>query len=241
MEKYGFVYIWRDKKHKKLYIGCHWGSEDDGYICSSTLMRNNYRNRPQDFRRKILQRVFTTRTDLLEVEYRWLQLIPELQLGVKFYNKNKHKFGHWSAQDLGRGTKGTMTITDGVKERRVDPALPIPPGWRRGRSPSTKSALSEKLKQRYSEDPKLREQLKQRYSEDTKFREQLRRKHPRVVGDDTRKKLSDAHRGKKKNYPSGVIGHFWITNGEENMRVPEQTTVSKGWRRGRVMRKLSTC
>ena len=35
MEKYGFVYIWFDRKHKRYYIGCHWGHEDDGYVCSS--------------------------------------------------------------------------------------------------------------------------------------------------------------------------------------------------------------
>lgn len=29
-EKYGFVYIWRDRKYNRYYIGCHWGREDDG-------------------------------------------------------------------------------------------------------------------------------------------------------------------------------------------------------------------
>lgn len=28
-EKYGFVYIWFDKKHKRFYIGCRWGTEND--------------------------------------------------------------------------------------------------------------------------------------------------------------------------------------------------------------------
>ena len=42
MEKYGFVYIWYDRKHKRYYIGSHWGSEDDGYICSSTHMNHAF-------------------------------------------------------------------------------------------------------------------------------------------------------------------------------------------------------
>ena len=54
MEKYGFVYIWRDRKHKMFYIGCHWGTEDDGYVCSSNRMRNAYNRRPNDFKRKII-------------------------------------------------------------------------------------------------------------------------------------------------------------------------------------------
>lgn len=43
-EKYGFVYIWRDKKHNRYYIGCHWGTTDDGYICSSPWMKQAYKH-----------------------------------------------------------------------------------------------------------------------------------------------------------------------------------------------------
>jgi len=32
MQKYGFVYIWFDRKHKRYYIDSHWGKEDDSYI-----------------------------------------------------------------------------------------------------------------------------------------------------------------------------------------------------------------
>ncbi len=30
-QKYGFIYLWRDRKHNRYYLGSHWGSEDDGY------------------------------------------------------------------------------------------------------------------------------------------------------------------------------------------------------------------
>ena len=33
MEKYGFVYLWYDRKRKMFYIGSHWTTETDGYIC----------------------------------------------------------------------------------------------------------------------------------------------------------------------------------------------------------------
>jgi hypothetical protein len=52
--KYGFVYLWFDRKHKRYYVGAHWGKEDDGYICSSNWMRDAYKKRSQDFLREIL-------------------------------------------------------------------------------------------------------------------------------------------------------------------------------------------
>ena len=55
-EKYGFVYLQFDRKHKRYYVGCHWGTVDDGYICSSNWMRDTYNRRPQDFKRRILKK-----------------------------------------------------------------------------------------------------------------------------------------------------------------------------------------
>ena len=72
MEKYGFVYIWRDKKRKMYYIGSHWGTEDDGYICSSDRMRKAYRRRPDDFKRRVISRIDTNREELLDEEHRLL-------------------------------------------------------------------------------------------------------------------------------------------------------------------------
>ena len=86
MQKYGFIYIWRDRKHKRYYIGSHWGNESDRYICSSTWMRNSYKRRPQDFKRRILAKIYTNRKDLLKEEYKWLLKIKKIDLGKKYYN-----------------------------------------------------------------------------------------------------------------------------------------------------------
>jgi hypothetical protein len=94
--KYGFVYIWYDRKHKRFYIGCHWGEETDRYICSSKWMNRSYKRRPQDFRRKILSRIMTNKTDLLDEEYRWLSKIKKEELGKRYYNVRNHHTGHWS-------------------------------------------------------------------------------------------------------------------------------------------------
>lgn len=49
-----FVYCWTDIKTNKLYVGWHKGSTDDGYICSSKLMLEEYNKRPNDFKREII-------------------------------------------------------------------------------------------------------------------------------------------------------------------------------------------
>lgn len=136
MEKYGFVYIWFDRYRHKFYIGCHWGAEDDGYICSSNQMRDAYRRRPQDFKRRILKRISSSRTDLLEEEFKWLQLIPDHELGVRYYNQTKRHFGHWTAHPDSRTI--AQKISDANKGR-------IPPNKGKPISEATRKKLSEKL------------------------------------------------------------------------------------------------
>jgi hypothetical protein len=82
----GFVYIWRDKKHNRYYVGSHWGYPTDNYICSSVWMRNAYKRRPEDFKRRILETVSTTRQDLYNREYAWLSLIKKHEIGERYYN-----------------------------------------------------------------------------------------------------------------------------------------------------------
>lgn len=95
MEKTGFIYLWFDRFRKMYYIGCHWGTESDGYICSSDRMREAHRRRPQDFKRRIIQRNIP-REKLLDEEFKWLSLIPDKELGRRYYNHSKKHFGHWA-------------------------------------------------------------------------------------------------------------------------------------------------
>ena len=94
MEKYGFVYIWRDKKRNRYYIGCHWGTETDGYICSSNWMRSAYRTRPQDFKRRILARVHD-RKEMYSIEAQWLSLIKASEIKERYYNLHNHHQNLW--------------------------------------------------------------------------------------------------------------------------------------------------
>lgn len=120
MEKYGFVYIWRDRKHNRYYIGCHWGHQEDSYICSSRWMRNTYRRRPEDFRRRILAFVYTTREDLYQEEYKWLCKIKPEEMRVKYYNLCLKKFNHWTSDE-----EKSLTVREKLsktgKQKHQDP------------------------------------------------------------------------------------------------------------------------
>lgn len=110
MEKYGFVYIWRDKKHNRYYIGMHWGTEDDGYICSSTWMMQAFNLRPQDFKRKIIERVYTNRKDLYEREKYWLSFIKDEEIKVKYYNLSKNVNDTWLNEDSKKSRREKISI-----------------------------------------------------------------------------------------------------------------------------------
>ena len=74
------------------YVGCHWGTEDDGYICSSNRMRDAYRRRPQDFKRRIIKRVYTNRKDTFIEEQRYLDMIKPDERKIRYYNISLHSF-----------------------------------------------------------------------------------------------------------------------------------------------------
>jgi hypothetical protein len=112
MEKYGFVYIWRDRKHNRYYIGSHWGTEDDGYVCSSNWMMQAYKKRPYDFKRKILSRGIHTRDSLLYEEFRYLLMIKPEELGKRYYNLKNTKDYYWHTE-----TNTRLTIAEKISIR----------------------------------------------------------------------------------------------------------------------------
>jgi hypothetical protein len=119
MEKYGFIYLWYDKKHKRYYIGSHWGTEDDGYISSSTWMKNAYKRRPHDFKRRILK-TNVSRETLLDEEYNWLSKIKEKELGKKYYNLNIRNQKQWWSTEEGRKNVGQKLSVANKGKKRTD-------------------------------------------------------------------------------------------------------------------------
>jgi hypothetical protein len=112
----GFVYIWFDRKHRRFYIGSHWGLPTDKYICSSAWMINSYRRRPEDFKRRIIETVHTTRQDLYRREFEWLKLIKREEIGKKYYNLNIFEYPGSIESNEKRSNSVKKTMSTPVKK-----------------------------------------------------------------------------------------------------------------------------
>lgn len=102
MENHGFVYIWFDRKHKRYYVGCHWGFEEDGYICSSRWMRKSFRRRPDDFKRRILKTNILSRRETYIAEQYYFDMIKPEELKTRYYNLclANYKWGDKSEEEF---------------------------------------------------------------------------------------------------------------------------------------------
>ena len=157
--KYGFVYIWFDRKHKRYYIGSHWGNPNDGYICSSDNMKHNYKNRSQDFKRRILKRIYTNRLDLLHEEQRWLDMVPKHKFGFQYYNisNTTNKASWWSNEETKK------QVSEKLKANH----------W--SKNEETKKQVSDKIANHWSKNEETRKQLSDKHSEIMKRKICLRR------------------------------------------------------------------
>lgn len=230
MEKYGFVYIWYDRKHKRYYIGSHWGREDDGYICSSRWMRNAYKIRPECFKRRILSRIYTNREDLILMEQYWIDMIDDNKLAtkntttgkretVRYYNVTKQVQQIWHQKEDHRKTIG-QKISASKKGKKTGP-----------RDPSVGEAISKAKKRSfqkrkeelgYTFTPEHAEKIAfknrgRKHTEETKakhakdMREQWEngiRKSNGSPSEETRDKISKALTGiKRENVENYKIAH----------------------------------
>jgi hypothetical protein len=112
--KSGFVYIWRDRKHNRYYVGSHWGFEDDNYICSSKWMNKSYKRRSNDFKRRILYRGINTRIELYEKEQQWLSLIKREEMKIRYYNLSLSVKNPWYQHPESRLTVGQKISTSKI-------------------------------------------------------------------------------------------------------------------------------
>lgn len=246
MEKYGFVYIWFDRKHKRYYIGCRWGDENDGYVCSSPWMKQGYKHRPSDFRRKILSRVYSNKKDLLEEEYKWLSKIQDSELGKKYYNLHNHHFGHWSANETSKLTVGQKISASPLRNKRISES-------NKGKiiSEETKQKLRE-ANQKQFQDPaqvQLRKQKSKELWTDPEYLEKQRKARSKEGfykgftgshSEKTKIRISNAKMGVKQSEESkgkisqSVSNLIWITNGETNKRINKLEQLPESYRRGRT-------
>jgi len=161
-------------------------------------MNKSYKRRPQDFKRKILSRVYTSRIDMMEEEHRWLSMIKDHELKKKYYNVHNHLFGHWSLDpelakevlakmsEAGKNISGEtrQKMSDAKKGKSLSPATQFQPGfepWNKGKKGS-QEAWNKGL---------------------TGDKSHVK---GRVVSEETRRKISEAQKGKPRPAGSGMTG-----------------------------------
>lgn len=91
-----FVYCWTDHKTNKLYIGSHKGQINDGYICSSKTMLEEYNKRPLDFTRQIVAEGESN--DMRKFEHVLLKTI-NAATNEAYYNKH-NGFGSYLTDEI---------------------------------------------------------------------------------------------------------------------------------------------
>jgi hypothetical protein len=166
-------------------------------------MRDAYRRRPDDFRRRIIHKGID-RTVLLEEEHKWLSLIDDSKLGKKYYNLRKHRWGHWSTDINKRLSVSEKISASPNRNRNISKSM-------KGKKPSDKTisatikvrlgktyediygfekAQEVKAKQQNSRKPVVwTEEMKKAAGERS-------RKHMtgRKLSDETRKKMSESRK-----------------------------------------------
>ena len=210
--KYGFVYIWYDRKHKRYYVGCHWGSVDDKYICSSNWMRDAYKRRPEDFKRRIIKTNIPSRKETFETEQYYLNMIKEEEIRIRYYNLHI-TVAHWSSDE----TK-SLSIKEKLSKARKT----------RITSDETRKKMSESSKNRTHNPPS--EETKRKISETLKGRkiseEALEKRKGRKLSEETKRKMSEAKKG--------------IPKSEEHIEKMRQRKISEAHKKALLESRLGT-
>jgi len=237
MEKYGFIYVWFDKQYNRFYVGRHWGTENDGYICSSNSMRDAHRRRPNDFKRRIVSRVHTKETLIIE-EQRWLDMIKPEELNKKYYNKTQKAttpstLGYNHSEETKQkiklsniGKSRSETTKNNNKKASI----------KQFSDPEQKKKISDIVKKQW-QDPEYRQRQIAAHkgkpsarkgatvSEETKQKLREKRKLQAPMSDEARQKLREKQ-----------LGTICINNGIINSYVPATTSVPAGFVKGKLKR-----
>lgn len=111
MIKEAFVYCWTDHKTDKLYIGSHKGTQDDGYVCSSKLMLEQYKERPDDFTRQIIAEGLLP--DIRKLEAKILDSF-NVKEDAQFYNQHN---GNGDFYCKGHSEKTKKQMSEAKKDK----------------------------------------------------------------------------------------------------------------------------
>lgn len=219
MEKYGFVYLWYDKKHKRYYVGCHWGKIEDKYICSSNWMRDAYKRRPNDFKRRILKTDINNIKEMFNEEAKILSYIKQEELGKKYYNLHNVNKNHWSADENSKLTVGQKISMSPNRSKKISMALSG-----KKLSDETKEKIRQaNLGKKYSDEINAKKGINNRDYSDVGFRNKMSAA-AKNRSEETRKKISDNN---KKLQAEGKIGMKGKSHSPETIEKMRQSALKR--------------
>ena len=249
---FGFIYMWHDLKRNMYYIGSHMGDENDGYVCSQARMRNARTRRPDTFKRIVIQYIINDDRDLLlKEERKWLSLIQNDELNVRFYNACKNVFSDNRDQ-----------VYIGVKNHWEDPekrethVQSMKKSW----TPERKAAHAEKLRRRwkegsYKERPPISDEVRKQQIETKKTRERKpyspqaienfkagakQRANTPKHKERFKELMSTCERTILRGEDVVSFGKQWYNNGIEQKRF-DKDNVPSDWILGTLKKKCKSC
>jgi len=191
-----FVYCWTDKKTNMLYVGSHKGSTDDGYICSSKYMLEEYNKRPEDFSRQIVAE--GNFEDIRSLESAILKSV-NAKLNEQFYNLHEND-GKFYLKFHTEEAKAKISKSNTGKTR--------PDLSERNKKGMSKKSIEKMVNTRHtngSYDSVNNPMYGKRHSEKTKNKMSLNRigKNKTPKSEETKRKMSEA----RKKYWELKRGH----------------------------------
>jgi hypothetical protein len=150
MKSTGFIYEWTDVKTGLKYIGKHKGTLDDGYICSSLILLEEYKKRPSDFVRQILwYSDHTSDSELCSIEYKYLSEIKKdeflFEQNQKYYNQSNNGNDPYTNSLLKYGAENLKILkSQSMKNNKHGTGNKSKP-----KSEEHKRNISERIKEKY--------------------------------------------------------------------------------------------
>lgn len=129
-----FVYCWTDHKTNMLYVGSHKGTEDDGYVCSSKYMMEEYTKRPEDFTRQIVARGNVD--DIRKLETKILQSV-NAKKDKMFYNKHQNDglfYNGWTGKTFTEEHRKKLSIAASKRIRTKEHIEKLHEGRRKSKN-----------------------------------------------------------------------------------------------------------
>lgn len=183
-----FVYRWTNITLNKIYLGWHKGTEDDGYVCSSSSVQfwNDYNNPDYQWQREIIFKGTMPECQLLES-----QILDSLDIKSDNIYNNRNNL--------------MFNLNDEVRAKLKAAAL------KRGRNPEYRNLQAERTRAQWAANPERREIQSERakqqvMTDEIKEKIRLARKN-QIITKESRSKSSATI----KNSPDIVCPHCKTT------------------------------